>query len=328
MSEILLSVKHLKKNFPIKSARLFKPQRYVRAVDNVSFEIAEGEIMGLVGESGSGKTTTGETIMCLTEPTGGSVTFNGHLIFDVEKGKKAASSDLKEIRRSMQMVFQDPYASLDPRMNIESIITEGLIRIGMYKGSSVHDRAVELVQECGLDADCLAKYPHQFSGGQRQRIGIARAISINPKLLICDEPTAALDVSVQSQVLNLMLSLREKHNMSYLFITHNLNIVRHFCNRVCVMYLGSIVEIAEASKLFSDSAHPYTQALLESSPSIQNPKRGCGKLLSGEIPSPSSPPSGCKFHTRCFHASARCTDEEPVLHDIGGGHMVCCHLFE
>ncbi len=326
MQDILLEVENLKKYFPVKQDKYFQPKKYVKAVDDVSFNIRRGEIVGLVGESGSGKTTVGKTMLNLIDPTGGSVRFEDRLLFDVEAGKQMQRHELELLRQNMQMVFQDPYASLDPRMNVEKIITEGILKFKTCPRNAVHQKAVELVEECGLDASCLLKYPHQFSGGQRQRIGIARAISMEPKLIICDEPTAALDVSIQSQVLNLMLELRKKHDMSYLFISHNLGIVQHFCNRVCVMYLGSIVEIAEAGQLFSNCAHPYTAALLEATPSVKEPKSN-RILLSGEIPSPSAPPSGCKFHPRCSRATERCARESPVLRDIGNGHLTACHLY-
>ncbi len=327
MQDTLLQVTNLKKYFSVKQEKYFQPKKHVKAVDNISFDIRRGEIVGLVGESGSGKTTVGKTILNLIEATGGSVRFEDRLLFDVEAGKQMKRHELELLRRNMQMVFQDPYASLDPRMNVEKIITEGIIKFKTCPRGEIHKKAVELVEECGLDASCLQKYPHQFSGGQRQRIGIARAISLEPKLIICDEPTAALDVSIQSQVLNLMLELRRKHAMSYLFISHNLGIVQHFCNRVCVMYLGSIVEIAEASQLFTSCAHPYTAALLDATPSVKDPKTQGRLLLTGEIPSPSSPPSGCRFHPRCTKATARCATETPTLMDIDGGHLVACHRY-
>ncbi len=327
MADKLLEIKQLKKYFPIKQDRLFQPPKTVKAVDNVSFDIMKGDIVGLVGESGSGKTTIGKCVMNLTEPTGGMVKFEDKRLFDIENGYKIKSKELEVIHRNMQMVFQDPYASLDPRMNVEAIITEGIKKFKLYGDSEIHERAVKLAEECGLDESCLCKFPHQFSGGQRQRIGIARAISMEPKLIICDEPTAALDVSIQSQVLNLMLDLRKNREMSYLFITHNMGIVEHFCNKVCVMYLGSIVEIASSSSLFASPAHPYTRALLEATPSVRNPKTGGRQLLTGEIPSPSSPPSGCKFHPRCPYAKAICSKESPELKEMEAGHMTACHLF-
>ncbi len=328
MAEPLLEVKNLKKYFPVKQTKLRQEKSAVKAVDDVSFHIDRGEILGLVGESGSGKTTVGKTILNLISPTGGSVRFEGQTLFDVEQGHQISKRDMTLLRQNMQMVFQDPYASLDPRMNVEKIITEGIVKFKTCPRKDLHARAEELICECGLDAASLKKFPHQFSGGQRQRIGIARAISLEPKLLVCDEPTAALDVSIQSQILNLMLGLKERHGMSYLFISHNLGIVEHFCTRVCVMYLGSIVEIAPSATLFRACAHPYTKALLESTPSV---KEGRGKertLLTGEIPSPANPPSGCKFHPRCPRATERCRREVPRLRDLGGGHQVACHLCE
>lgn len=328
MSDVLLEVKHLKKYFPVKQEKIFQKKTFVHAVDDVSFRIRTGEIVGLVGESGSGKTTVGKTILNLIPATGGSVAFEGETLFDIEGEQQIDRRKLGKLRRNMQMIFQDPYASLDPRMNVEKTITEGILKFRLCPRSEVHRRAEKLITECGLDVSCLQKYPHQFSGGQRQRIGIARALSIEPRLIICDEPTAALDVSVQSQVLNLMLELRKKYGMSYLFISHNLGIVQHFCNRVCVMYLGSIVEIADAKQLFTGCAHPYTEALLKATPSVKNPKTGNRELLTGEIPSPSLPPSGCKFHPRCSKAAPLCAKETPLLRDIGGGHFCACHLYD
>ena len=325
MAEPLLEVKNLKKYFPVKQTKLLQKRGEVRAVDNVSFHMEQGEILGLVGESGSGKTTVGKTVLNLLTPTGGSVRFEGQTLFDVEAGVHLGKREMVQMRKNMQMVFQDPYASLDPRMNVERIITEGIVKFGTVPRRELHERAETLIQECGLEPSSLKKFPHQFSGGQRQRIGIARAISLEPKLVVCDEPTAALDVSIQSQILNLMLALKEQHGMSYLFISHNLGIVEHFCTRVCVMYLGSIVETAPSAELFRASQHPYTAALLEATPSVRSD--GSGRtLLTGEIPSPANPPSGCKFHPRCPRATARCREEVPELRDLGGGHQVACHL--
>lgn len=326
-NDLLLQVEHLKKYFPMRQKKIGE-KKVVKAVDDVSFDIMRGDIVGLVGESGSGKTTVGKTILNLLNPDGGRVVFDGTLLFDVEQGHKLGGGEFNKLRQNMQMVFQDPYASLDPRMNVENIIMEGIARFNLVPRDKMHERAITLIEECGLDGASLKKFPHQFSGGQRQRIGIARALSMEPKLIICDEPTAALDVSVQSQILNLMLSLQEKRDMSYLFITHNLSIVRHFCNKVCVMYLGKIVEIAPSEKLFGASAHPYTKALLSATPSIKTVGEKERKLLTGEIPSPSNPPSGCKFHPRCEFATERCKIEEPRLRPLGEGHLVGCHLFD
>ena len=325
MDDILLEVKHLKKYFPVKQTKLLEKKGFVHAVDDVSFILKRGEILGLVGESGSGKTTVGKTILNLLNPTGGSVTFEGQTLFDVEADKHISRHEMGQLRRNMQMVFQDPYACLNPRMNVEKIITEGLVKFNACPRNELHQRAEELICECGLEPDSLKKYPHQFSGGQRQRIGIARAISLEPKFIVCDEPTAALDVSIQSQILNLMLSLKESRGMSYLFISHNLGIVEHFCSRVCVMYLGSIVETAPAATLFRDSVHPYTRALLEATPSVKEGRYKQRTLLTGEIPSPANPPSGCKFHPRCPYADERCRCERPVLRDVGNDHQVACH---
>lgn len=328
MAEELLRVRDLKKYFPVKEKSLRREKRFVRAVDGVSFEMQKGEIMGLVGESGSGKTTVGKTILNLIEPTGGSAVFNGTTIFDVEKGQRIAQKDLLMLRQNMQMIFQDPYASLDPRMTVERIIMEGVMKFRHPGKEEAHEIATQLVEECGLESSALRKYPHQFSGGQRQRIGIARALSMSPQLIICDEPTAALDVSVQSQILNLMLQLQKDHGMSYLFITHNLGIVEHFCSSVCVMYLGSIVESGPAKEVFANRVHPYTAALFEATPSVKNPKTSGRKLLTGEIPSPANPPAGCKFHPRCEFAREICGQEVPGLQEVSPGHKVACHFCE
>lgn len=325
MSGPILEVKHLKKYFPQRRTAFSGKQSFVRAVDDVSFQLRQGEILGLVGESGSGKTTVGKTILNLLSPTGGAVLFQGQVLFDVEAGRQISKKDMSLLRRNMQMVFQDPYASLDPRMNVERIVTEGMAKFRTCPRERLHARAEELVQECGLEGDSLKKFPHQFSGGQRQRIGIARALSLEPKLIIADEPTAALDVSIQSQILNLMLSLKERHGMSYLFISHNLSIVEHFCTHTCVMYLGSIVEQAPTEALFRSPAHPYTAALLEATPSVKGRKEA-RTLLSGEIPSPANPPSGCKFHPRCPYAADICREKAPPVTDLGGGHLVACHI--
>lgn len=328
MDDILLEVKNLKKYFPVKQTKVLEQKTYVRAVDDVSFVLRRGEILGLVGESGSGKTTVGKTILNLLEPTGGSVSFNGKAIFDVENGVNIARQEMNHLRRNMQMVFQDPYSCLDPRMNVERIVTEGIAKFKLCPKNQMHQRAEELICECGLDADSLKRFPHEFSGGQRQRIGIARAISLEPEFIVCDEPTAALDVSIQSQILNLMLELKERHGMSYLFISHNLGIVEHFCTRVAVMYLGSIVEMAPSSILFGSCAHPYTKALLEATPSVKEDKAKTRTLLTGEIPSPANPPSGCKFHPRCPYADEKCRCEVPVLRDLGNDHQVACHHYK
>ena len=326
MTENLLVVRDLKKYFPVKEKGLRREKRFVRAVDGVSFEMKKGEIMGLVGESGSGKTTVGKTVLNLIEPTGGSAIFDGKTIFDVENGQKISPKDLVMLRQNMQMIFQDPYASLDPRMTVERIIMEGVMKFQKPGKEESHEIAAKLIEECGLEVSSLRKYPHQFSGGQRQRIGIARALSMNPQLIICDEPTAALDVSVQSQILNLMLQLQKNRSMSYLFITHNLGIVEHFCNSVCVMYLGSIVESGPAKDVFANRLHPYTAALFEATPSVKKPKTSRRKLLTGEIPSPANPPSGCKFHPRCEYAQEICAKEKPALKEVCPGHKVACHF--
>lgn len=325
MNDVLCSVQNLKKYYPIKSGYFKSNYRFVKAADNVSFNIHTGEILGLVGESGSGKTTVGKTMLNLTPPTGGKVIFRGKCLFDVDANKSIRNTELEVVRKNMQMIFQDPYASLDPKMNIERTITEGMIKYKTCPRNEIHQEAEKLIEMCGLDKASLRKYPNQFSGGQRQRVGIARALSLNPKLIICDEPTAALDVSIQSQILNLMLELKEKLEMSYLFISHNLSVVEYFCDRVCVMYLGNIVESAPTKEIFSNAIHPYTKALLFSAPSINNRNKVNRTLLTGEIPSLVNPPSGCKFHTRCPYADERCKTEIPEEREVSTGHFVSCH---
>ena len=325
MGEALCTVESLKKYYPVKNGFRKKNWGSVRAVDGVSFEIDRGEILGLVGESGSGKTTVGKTMLNLAPPTGGRLTFDGKLLFDIGAKRDIQRGEMDVVRRNMQMIFQDPYASLDPKMTIEKTITEGMVKYKTCPKNQLHEEAARLIEMCGLDGGSLRKYPNQFSGGQRQRVGIARALSLKPRLIICDEPTAALDVSIQSQILNLMLELKEKLGMSYLFISHNLSVVEHFCDRVCVMYLGTIVESAATAELFSSALHPYTRALLFSAPSINRRNKENRTLLSGEIPSPVNPPPGCKFHTRCPYAAERCRTEVPLQREVAPRHYVACH---
>jgi oligopeptide/dipeptide ABC transporter ATP-binding protein len=326
MTEPLLKVEQLKQYFPIKGGVLGRTIGMVRAVDGVSFHIQRGEIFGLVGESGCGKSTTGRSILNLLNPTAGSVQFEDQLIFDVEKEKRIPREKMQRLRRDMQIIFQDPYASLDPRMNVGSIVSEGLRKHGIARGKAAIDEAKRLLECCGLSGANVRKYPHEFSGGQRQRIGIARALAVRPKFIVCDEPIAALDVSIQAQVLTLMQGLKEQFGLTYLFISHDLGVVRYFCDRVTVMYLGDFVESTETEELFKHPLHPYTQSLLSAIPISDPTQRKKRLVLKGDIPSPANPPSGCKFHTRCPYAIDRCKEEIPLLREAAPGHAAACHL--
>ena len=316
----LLEVKHLKKYFPIKGGVFSKTIGHVYAVDDVNFTIAKGETLGLVGESGCGKSTTGRTILRLIEPTDGEVYFEGQDITQLEK------SAMRALRREMQIIFQDPYASLNPRMTVGSIIGEPLEIHKIAKGSEKEERVAALLQKVGLRAEDMRKYPHEFSGGQRQRIGIARALALNPKLIVCDEPVSALDVSIQAQVINLLGDLQAEFGLSYLFIAHNLNVVEHISNRVAVMYLGQIVELASDEDLYKNPQHPYTEALLSAVPIPDPTLKKKRIILEGDVPSPINPPKGCHFHTRCMYKEQICEEVEPEFKDIGGGHWVACHF--
>ncbi|OLC59164.1 MAG: peptide ABC transporter substrate-binding protein [Ktedonobacter sp. 13_1_40CM_4_52_4] len=316
----LLEVKHLKKYFPIKGGVFSKTIGYVYAVDDVNFTLARGETLGLVGESGCGKSTTGRTILRLIEPTDGELYFEGQDITKLEK------SAMRALRREMQIIFQDPYASLNPRMTVGSIIGEPLEIHKIAKGSEKEERVASLLQKVGLRAEDMRKYPHEFSGGQRQRIGIARALALNPKLIVCDEPVSALDVSIQAQVINLLEDLQAEFSLSYLFIAHNLNVVEHISNRVAVMYLGQIVELASDEDLYKNPQHPYTEALLSAVPIPDPTLKKKRIILEGDVPSPINPPKGCHFHTRCMYKEQICEEVEPEFKDIGGGHWVACHF--
>ncbi len=318
----LLEVSDLVKHYPVRGGVLRRKVGTVHAVDGVSFSVGIAETLGLVGESGCGKSTVARSILRLVEPTGGSIRINGR---DITKLGKA---ELRPIRRSMQIVFQDPFASLNPRMTAGDIVGEPLIVHGLASGREKQQRVAELFDQVGLRSDQMQNYPHQFSGGQRQRICIARALSLGPSLIVCDEPVSALDVSIQAQVINLLIDLQHRHGFSYLFIAHDLAVVAHISHRVAVMYLGRIVEIAEKRELFANPRHPYTQALLFSVPVADPTKKSLKPMIDGDVPSPINPPSGCAFHTRCRYVMERCKVETPVLTDAGAQHRVACWLNE
>ncbi len=320
MVENLIEVKDLYKWFPIRSGLLGRVKNYVRAVDGVSFSIKTGETFGVVGESGCGKTTLGRTVIKLTEPTSGSIIYSGRDITKL-KGRK-----MKEYKKKMQIVFQDPYASLDPRQTIGSAIMEPMFIHGLVRDrKEARSKAEFLLEQVGLNPDHFSRFPHEFSGGQRQRVAIARALSLNPEFIVLDEPTSSLDVSVQAQILNLLSSLRRKLNLTYMFISHNLAVIRQMCQRTAVMYLGRIVEIAETSRIFENPKHPYTVALLKSVPLPDPKKRKMLVSLEGDVPSPVNVPSGCRFRARCKYATELCADKAPELIEIEKDHWVECH---
>jgi oligopeptide/dipeptide ABC transporter ATP-binding protein len=314
----ILVVNNLVKYFPVKGGFLQRVQAQVRAVDGVSFGVKRGETLGLVGESGCGKTTTGRTILRLIPATEGQVSFEGRNVFEL--GRRG----LKQLRRDMQIIFQDPFSSLDPRVPIGESISEGLIVHSIGNAKERYEAVLEALNEVQLRPDHARRYPHEFSGGQRQRIGIARALILRPKFIVCDEPVSALDVSVQSQVLNILMDLQEEHGLTYLFIAHNLSVVEHISNRVAVMYVGKIVELADREELYKHPLHPYTQALMSAIPVPDPSAKRDRIILKGDVPSPVNPPSGCRFHTRCALAQERCEIEAPPLVDSGGGHYVAC----
>lgn len=317
-----MEVKGLKKYFRV-SQGMWGQKATLKAVDGVDFHINEGETLGLVGESGCGKTTVGRTLLRLYEPTEGSFLFNGQDVF------KASAQEMVALRRQIQMIFQDPYASLNPRMTVGDIIGEALEIHGLAKGPAKAKRVHQLLDMVGLLPEHANRFPHEFSGGQRQRVGIARALAVEPKFIVCDEPISALDVSIQAQVVNMLEDLQRELGLTYLFIAHDLSMVRHISSRVAVMYLGKIVEIAPAHLIYDEPKHPYTEALLSAVP-IPDPDKEVAKqriILEGDVPSPMSPPSGCRFRTRCAKAMDRCAAEEPVMKDLGQGHQVACHLY-
>jgi peptide/nickel transport system ATP-binding protein/oligopeptide transport system ATP-binding protein len=316
----LLEVKDLVKHYPVRSGVLRRRRGTVHAVDGVSFSLRPGETLGLVGESGCGKSTVARSVLRLIEPTSGHIAIDG---IDITRLNK---SELRPVRRSMQIVFQDPFASLNPRMRAGDIVGEPLAVHGLAAGEQRQARIAELFHQVGLRPDQMRNFPHQFSGGQRQRICIARALALSPRLIVCDEPVSALDVSIQAQVINLLIDLQRRHDLSYLFIAHDLAVVAHISHRVAVMYLGRIVEIADKNELFHNPRHPYTRALLASVPFPDPKQKRLTPLVDGDVPSPVDPPSGCAFHTRCRYAMAQCKTERPALRDVGAGHQLACLL--
>lgn len=310
----------LRKYFP--AGGIFRRKGLVHAVDDISFSIMEREAMGLVGESGCGKTTAGKCILRLIEPAAGEIRYLGNDLISLKK------SELQKIRREMQMIFQDPFSSLNPIMNIESIVGDGLTIHGIAEGKERSERVSELLGMIGLEDYHKYRYPHEFSGGQKQRIAIARALATNPKFIVADEPVAALDVSIQAQILNLLHDLQEEFGLTVLLISHNLNVVKHFCDKVAVMYVGKIVEVAERDELFSNLKHPYTEALISSILTVDPRIKTRRIILTGEVPTAINPPPGCRFSTRCRYSKPICSKEEPPLVDIGGGHLVACHFWD
>ena len=319
--EVLLEVQNLKTYYPIKGGFFKRTVGNVKAVDDVSFEILKGETLGLVGESGCGKSTTGRTILRLTKPTDGKIIFDGKDITNL------AGTTLRKIRQDFQMVFQDPYASLNPKQMVGDVVAEPIKNYYKKSSKELKLEIIELLKKVGLPEDAYYKYPHEFSGGQRQRIGIARALALRPKLIIADEPVSALDVSVQSQVLNLLKELQEEFDLTFLFIAHDLSVVKHMSDRIGVMYLGGIVEIADKNGLYAEPLHPYTKALISAIP-YPDPRRKKERIiLEGDVPSPANPPTGCPFHPRCAFATDECRAVKPALKEVKPGHRVACHLY-
>jgi oligopeptide/dipeptide ABC transporter ATP-binding protein len=317
---VLLEVSNLTKHFPVRKGVFARVTAHVHAVDDVSFWIADGETLGLVGESGCGKSTTGRAVLRLLEPTGGAIRWRGRRIDQLSRG------EMRPYRRELQAVFQDPYASLNPRMRALDIVAEPIRNFEAAGESEIRERVASLFDKVGLRRDQMVKYPYEFSGGQRQRLGIARALAPNPRLIVCDEPVSALDVSVQAQVINLLMDLQDELGLSYLFVAHDLAVVEHISHRVAVMYLGKLVELTDKRSLFADPQHPYTEALLSAVPVPDPQIQRKRVILHGDVPSPITPPPGCRFHTRCPYAEARCRSVEPAIREVRPGHFVACHL--
>jgi oligopeptide transport system ATP-binding protein len=317
----LLEIRNLKKHFPVGQALFSRNKDVVKAVDGVNLSVEQGETLGLVGESGCGKSTLGRAILRLIEPTSGEVFFEGKNLLAMSQ------RELRDMRRQMQIIFQDPYASLNPRMRVGDIVGEGLEIHKIAKGRAKRDRVIELLRQVGLREDHYGRYPHEFSGGQRQRIGIARALGVGPKFIVCDEPVSSLDVSIQAQIINLLQELQEKMHLTYLFISHDLRVVEHISHRVAIMYLGKVVEIAQSDTIYRDAKHPYTRALLSSVPIPEVDGKKERVLLQGDVPSPVNPPSGCAFHPRCAYRAGICDQMEPPLDFDDDLHGVACHVF-
>jgi oligopeptide transport system ATP-binding protein len=317
----LLEIRDLRKHFPVGDGLFSRGKGVVKAVDGVSLTVNEGETLGLVGESGCGKSTLGRAILRLIEPTGGEVNFHGKNLLALSQ------RELRDMRREMQIIFQDPYASLNPRMRVGDIVGEGLEIHKLAKGKAKRDRVMELLHQVGLREDHFDRYPHEFSGGQRQRIGIARALAVSPKFIVCDEPVSSLDVSIQAQIINLLQELQEKMHLTYLFISHDLRVVEHISHRVAIMYLGKVVEIANSETIYRDAKHPYTRALLSAVPLPDTERKKERVVLEGDVPSPVNPPAGCAFHPRCSYREPVCSQSEPVLAFGADGHGVSCHVF-
>ncbi len=316
----LIEVENLVKYFPVRTGLFKRVSAWVKAVDGITFDIKKGETLGLVGETGCGKTTTGRCIIRLIEPTSGKIMYNGEDLLTT------TTERLLKLRKEMQIIFQDPFASLNPRMNVGRIIGEGLVIQKKYSKSEIHDRVIDLLKKVGLEVDHIKRYPHEFSGGQRQRIGIARALAVNAKFIVCDEPVSALDVSIQSQILNLLDELQDEFGLTYLFIAHDLSVVEHVSDRVAVMYLGKIVEVASRDVLYENPLNPYTKALLSAVP-IPDPRVKTKRIiLKGDVPSPVNVPPGCNFHPRCMYRKDICSKEIPTLRDMGEEHKVACHF--
>ena len=321
MNNQLITVKNLTKYFPIKKGVFRRTVGWVKAVDNVSFNVYDGEILGLVGESGCGKSTTALAMLRLVEPTSGEIMFKGKNIAKISK------KQMRRYRKDLQIIFQDPYSSLDPRMRIKNIVAEGIVTHKLYDSKTRVEKVRELLEKVGIPANCMDRFPHEFSGGQRQRIGIARALALNPQIIVCDEPVSALDVSIRSQIINLFKELQQEFKLTYIFIAHDLSVIKYISDRVAVMYLGKIVEIAPKKVFFDNTLHPYAQALVSAVP-VPNPDFKRKRiLLEGDVPSPADPPSGCRFHPRCPKVMEICSQVEPELKEVEKEHFVACHLY-